>query len=178
MKSKSTTTRSRKGTSLAELPIVIWMIFVFLLMPMLSMATMTLRSALLNAIVQNAGAAAAKAKTFEVGTADKPSAKAIAKATMNDAIKVIPGLKVINVDAQIITTAVANGTPQRSSSKLTTPADTNVNVYQIETQAKCQIDPLIKISPAICGDIPGVSGPLTVSYAARAMAENPNGLNK
>jgi hypothetical protein len=170
--------RSKKGTTLAELPIVIWMIFVFLLMPMLSMATMTLRSALLNAVVQNAGAAAAKAKTFEVGSADKPSAKTIAKTSMTDALKMIPGLTLVNVDAQIITTAVVSGTPQRTATKLPLPADTNVNVYQIETNTICEIEPLIKISPAICGNIPGVSGPLRVQYAARAMAENPNGLNK
>jgi hypothetical protein len=170
--------RNQKGTTLAELPMVIWLIFVFLLMPMLSMATMTLRSALLNAVVQSAGTAAAKARTFETGSADKPSAKQIAQDEMTNGTKSIPGLTLVNVDTQIISTAVNNGTPIRSTSKLALPADTSQNVYQIETVAKCTIDPLIRISPAICGHIPGVSDPLTVTYASRAMAENPQGLNK
>jgi hypothetical protein len=178
MKLQSARLRSRKGTSLAELPLVLWLIFVFLLMPMLSMATMTLRSALLNAVVQNAGSAAAKARTFEVGTTDKPSAITIANRSIVDGVKLIPGLSMRNVNCGIIETAVANGTPQRRSTKLDRPADTSITVYQIETTATCQIEPLIKISPAICGVIPGVSAPLTVSYAARAMAENPQGLNK
>lgn len=170
--------RSRKGTTLAELPIVLWVIFVFLLMPMLSMATMTLRSALLNSVVQNAGTAAAKAKTFEVGTSSKPSAQSIARTAMADGLRMIPGLRLIGVEAQIITTPLPSGSPARSTTKLALPADTSANVYQVETKATCQIDPLVKISPAICGNIPGVSAPLTVSYAARAMAENPQGLNK
>jgi competence protein ComGC len=167
-----------QGSTLAEMPMVIWLIFIFLLMPMLSLATMTLRSALLNAVVQNAGAAAAKAKTFEVGTADKPSATEISRQVMTDSIKTIAGLKLTSVQTNIITTRLPAGTPVRQPTKLALPADASANVYQIETAATCQIEPLVKLSPAICGTIPGVSAPLTVTDAARAMAENPQGLNK
>lgn len=170
--------RTNKGTTLTELPMVLWLIFVFLLMPMLSMATMTLRSAVLNAIVQNAGTAAAKARTFETGSVGKPSAQQIARDEMENATRSIPGITLVDVNTQIISTAVNNGTPVRSSAKLALPADTSQNVYQIETAARCTIEPLIRISPSICGHIPGVSDPLTVTYSARAMAENPQGLNK
>lgn len=170
--------RSRKGTSLAELPMVLWLIFVFLLMPMLSMATMTLRSALVNAIVQTAGNSAAKARTFAVDSPTKPCAQTIASNEMKNACKTIPGVTLRNVQTRIIVTAVNNGTPIRMTSKLPLPADTSQNIYQIETEATCSIEPLIRITPAICGHIPGVSDPLITTTTARAMAENPQGLNK
>ncbi len=157
---------------------MLFFIFVLMLMPMLSLATMTLRSALMNAVVQNAAQSAAKAKTFALGTEAKPSALASATQVILDSVKVFPGLAITSVDCAILTTPLPSGAVVRSSSKLTQPADSSRNIYLIETVARGSVEPLIKVGNTIFGDVPGVTSPLVVSYVARAMAENPQGLNQ
>lgn len=170
--------RKAKGSSLAELPLALWLIFGLMMMPMLSMATLTLRSALMNVTVQNAAQAAAKAKTFATGTSEKPSAMQIAEETIRNSVATFPGLRVTSINCAIVTTAIAPGSLPVRSGKLTTPADSSRFVYQIETVAQGQIEPLFKISPGLFGNVPGVTAPLVVSYVARQMAENPQGLDK
>lgn len=179
--SKSSTTnggRSKNGSSLIELPLALWFIFVMLLMPMLSMATMTLRSALMNSVVQNAGQAAAKAKTFEASSPTKPSALNVADQVVRGSVAQFPGLSVEGVDCDILVTPVPAGLVNRFNGKLPTPADSSRNLYQVETKVRGQIQPLFLISPQLFGNVPGVTAPLVVSYVSRAMAENPQGLNK
>lgn len=177
--SRKMSKRNRKGTTLLELPIAIWLIFVMLLMPMLSMATMGLRYAILNVVVANAAQAAARAKTFEAVSSDgKPPATQVAPDTMAREIGKFSGMSVQSVAVGIVQTPVNSGAPTRTTAKLAQPADTSRNIYQIETSVRGQIQPLFLITPALIGNVPGVSAPLPVTFVAREMAENPQGLNK
>lgn len=170
--------RTRKGTTLAELPMMLWFIFVLMLMPMLSISTLTLRSALMNAVVQNAAQSAAKAKTFSTGTAKRPSALQAATQVIIASVRQFPGLTVGSVNCVILTTPVLAGGVSRSSTRLAAPADSSRNIYQIETVVVGRVEPLIKMSPTLFGVIPGVTAPLLVTYMGRAMSENPQGLNQ
>jgi hypothetical protein len=170
--------RHQTGSSMLEMPAMLWISIIVMLMPMLSLATITLKSALMNAAVQDGVFLAAKAKTFQVGTSDKPAAMALAEGTVRGNAKKFQGLNVANVETDIIITPVAGGPPTRSPNKLTTPADTSRFIYQIETIVRGEIQPLFQVNPNIVGSIPGVSAPVLITYSAREMAENPQGLNK
>jgi hypothetical protein len=166
------------GASMAEIPLTLSVLIVILAMPLLCMATLTLKSALLNAAVQDGAFLACKAKTYQTGTTDKPAAIFLAEQTIKANALKFAGLNINSVSTDIIITPVAGGPPSRTSAKLAAPADTSRFIYQIETVAKGQIEPLINLNPKIVGNIPGVSAPMLVSYAAREMAENPQGLDK
>lgn len=170
--------RKANGSSLLEIPVVLWLTFVVLMMPLLSMATITLRSALMNCAVQDGAHDAAKARTFETGTADKPSAVVLAQTAIKRTADKFSGLVVDSVQTNIVTTPVAAGAVQRQASKLTIPADTSRFIYQIETVANGHIDPPFRLNADVFGRVPGLTTPVAVSYVAREMAENPQGLNQ
>jgi len=161
--------RAAKGVSLIELPMMLWLLLVVLLMPMLGLATLT---------VQDGVHIASKARTYLAGTADKPPAVQIADTTIKASSLKWAGLAVSNVQTNIIITPVAGGASTRQSGKLAAPADTSRFIYQIETVATGQIEPIFRLNPGVVGVIPGVSAPALVSYSAREMAENPQGLDK
>lgn len=170
--------RSKSGTSIIEVPFSIWLIFTMILMPMLAVGTVTLRSSLMNAVVQDGAHAAAKAKTFEVGTADKPSAITLGKQTILEMVAKFPGLTIDNVDTDILITDVDSGAKSRSEDKLSVPADSSKFIYQIETVATGKIEPVFAFNSDMFGTVPGLNAPIVVSYVAREMAENPQGLDK
>jgi hypothetical protein len=170
--------RKAHGASLVELPLMLWLMFGLMMLPMLALATVTLKSALMNAAVQDGAHFASKAKTFERSVAGKPSAVTLANESIKNAAIKFSGLTIDSVVTQIIVTPVSGGAVVRTTSKLTAPADTSKFLYQIETVAKGKIAPLLPLNPSIVGEIPGMSAPILVSYAAREMAENPQGLDK
>lgn len=169
--------RLSHGYSLLELPMMMWVVFLVILMPMVALATMTLKATLMNAAVQDGVNVAAKAKTFQSGTADKPAATTLADGAIRNVASKFAGLSVQSITTDIVVTPVAGGAVTRSG-KLTIPADTSRFIYQVETVAKAKIDPLLPLNPAMVGNIPGLSAPMFISYAARQMAENPQGLDK
>lgn len=133
----------------------------------------------MNAVISNGASSAARAKTFESPSSDgKPPAKQIGPDTIRDTIKKFPGMRVTAVNVVILQTPTTSGFTTRSSTKLAQPADTSKFIYQIESQVRGEIDPLFLITPGLLGRIPGVSIPLPVSFVAREIAENPQGLNK
>jgi len=170
--------RSKSGTSIIEVPFSIWLILTMVLMPMLAMGTVTLRASLMNAVVQDGAHAASKAKTFEAGTAEKPSAVTLAQQTINEMVAKFPGLTIDKVDTDILITNVETGTKTRSEEKLSAPADSSKFIYQIETVATGKIDPVFSFNSDLFGTIPGLNAPIVVAYVAREMAENPQGLDK
>jgi hypothetical protein len=174
----ATVNRKANGASLVELPMMLWLMFGLMMLPMLALATITLKSALMNAAVQDGAHFASKAKTFENSVAGKPSAITLASDAVRNAALKFNGLTIDSVTTQIVVIPVGGGPVTRTGSKLTAPADTSKFLYQIETVAKGKIAPLLPLNPRVVGEIPGMSAPILVSYSAREMAENPQGLNR
>lgn len=170
--------RTKTGSSLLELPLALWLIFVLMLLPMMWFATLTLKSALAAAATQNAAQAAAKAKTFQVGLPGKQPAQFVAILTAIQSSRMVPDLVVAGVDCDILRTPIGGGPVTRFENKLTEPADTSQFIYQIETEVIVIVQPLIKLSPELFGFQPGVTMPMIARHNARAMAENPQGLNQ
>ena len=170
--------RRNRGTSIIEVPVSIWMVFVMLLMPMLGLASITLRVALMNAVVQDAAHSASRGKTFDTATPGKPSVKDLAKATVLETLKKFSGLSVNSIDSDILITNIENGDVTRSEEKLTTPADSSRFIYQVEVAVKGRIDPIFGTDASFFGRVPGLTEAMPIAYVARQMAETPQGLDK
>lgn len=171
--------RSNKASTLLELPVSIWMVFIVFFMPMMSLASITLKSTLLAIAVQDTVHEAARARAFATSSDEQASAKDLANTRFAEIMQAFPGLRASStVDVDILITNVNSGATTRSEEQLTQAADSNLNVYQIEVSAQGIIDPLIQGNPDLFGVIPGFTAPAVISYSARQMFENPQGLNR
>ncbi len=169
--------RKPLAMSLIELPVMIWLVLVVLLLPMLALATMTLKSALMNSAVQDGVQVASKGKTFESSQPGKPSVKQLADESVRNSASKFSGLGISSIVTSIVITPVDGGPLVRSTSKLAQPADTSKFLYQIETVVNGKISPLFPTNPGQFGAIPGLTQPVNVSYVGREMAEFPQGLD-
>lgn len=170
--------RSKSGSTLLEVPVSLWMVFVVFFMPFIAMGSITLRATLLSLSVHDAIQAAAKARTFNQDSADGKSAKTIAREVFETHTKAFPGLNSSGFDLDIIQTNFTSGQTTRSEDTLTAPANTSTNVYQIEGSAIATIEPLIPFNPNILGSIQGLTEPISVNFTSRQMFENAQGLNR
>ncbi len=166
------------GSHMIEGPLAIWMIFVFLFIPFLNLGMSSLRTAFLNTAVKEAVHHAARSKTFELTDPDGVSATEVANTVARDAASRFGGLTVNTVKTSIIATNVNTGTVVRSSSKLSTAADTTNNLYQLEVRAQAQVDPFFSFNLPFLGPIPGLTAPFPLEVSAIEMVEDPDGLNK
>lgn len=169
--------RTRKGSSLLELPCTLFVFLIMLMMPMLNLATTTLRCSLMGMAVTEGAHAASKAHSYEVGTTEKPAAIILANELVNAAASRFSGLHVDSIQTAIVTTNVASGEVTKQPGKLTTPPDSSRYIYQIETNVQAHIDPLFMLT-SVFGAIPGITTPVPMSYSSREIFENPSGLNQ
>ena len=169
--------RTRKGASLLELPCTLFVFLIMLLMPMLNVATATLRCSLMGMAVTEGAHAASKAHSYEAGSSEKPAAITVANDIINAAAAHFTGLHVDNIQTAIVVTNAASGDVTRQNGRLMTPPDSSRFIYQIETNVRAHIDPLFLLSNSF-GDIPGVTVPIAMNYSSREMFENPAGLNQ
>lgn len=174
MKKKYKGGRSRKAMITAELPIILWILFIGIAFPVLDLATTFLRISFLYAGVHYASISAARAGSFSAPLDGKPSAQDETASKLNQIQKLFTGLSVANVNTAIV--VIKNDTLAKSSQNvpLALPADQSANTYQIEVAADCSADPLFPIPLPI--KVSGLNAPLTMHIAARQYCENPQGL--
>lgn len=170
--------RGNRGSSLLEVPVSLWITLVLMFMPMVSLASITLRSTLFNVAVQDAVQDAAKARTFEQASQAGPDAKTLSKTIFFNRALAFSGLQSTGIKLSIVQVNINNGSSAHFESKLSVPADTSKFIYQIEGSAIGLISPLLPGNFAIFGEIPGLTKEIPVQFTARQMAENPQGLNR
>ncbi len=175
---KSARLRKSSGSSILELPAALWIGLIVFFVPMMALASITLRSSLLNIAVQDAVHAAAKARTFTQASDEGPSAKEVASQVFTDHIAAFPGLGVAAVNLSILSTPFNGAATIRTDNKLSQAADTSSFVYQVETSATGIIEPVFGANAELFGSIPGLTAPMKVSVSAREMFENPQGLDR
>lgn len=169
---------NQSGSSLLEIPLSIWLTIVVLFMPMLALASITLRCTLANIVVQEAVHAAAKARTFKQASPEGSSAAQIAENLFQEQKKTFSGLNIGPLDLDVLSIKVSDGTVSRSEEQLLIPADSARFVYQIEGTAPCVIDPIFPVQAEIFKQIPGLTAPMKIQFSARQMFENTQGLNR
>ena len=170
--------RKANGSTLLELPVSLWMVFVVFMMPMIALSSITMRATLMMVAVQDAVQGAAKAKSFTTSGADGLSAKDIATARFANFLSNFAGLQASAIDLDIVQTTIVSGQIQRFRDQLPSPSDTNFFMYQIEGKTTASIDPIFPANEQIFGRVAGLTTPIQITLSARQMAENAQGLNR
>jgi Flp pilus assembly protein TadG len=167
-----------RGSFLADGPLIIWLVFLFLFLPLLDFSAALLRSTFLYMAVHNAARNAAKSRSFLNPIGSDPSATQIASNTVTNVASMWSGVKVNSILAEIVTTNLDTQTVSRQANPLTTPADDSNNTYQIEVTVTGSVDPLVTFNMPWIGNggVPGLTKPMAVTMIDRQYVENPQGL--
>lgn len=170
--------RRKNGSSLAELGPALFLVFIILIFPMGTLASIGLRYSFLIMTVRGAAREAAKCKQFQAdANAYQISAKNASAQTVARYLQRFGGINVTNNRTYI---QIYNKTSQNitfSDVPLNT-IDEQANVYNIGVALTAQVEPLFRNSSAKWGTVPGLTAPFPITAVAAAVAENPSGLNK
>ncbi len=170
--------RSNKGTLLAELPLAMWIMFVVITIPMIDLATITLRTTFLVTAAHHAASAAARSTYFQTNNGSSLSAKQAAQTQATYDLQRFGMSLTTPVTTNIVTTTVGTNQTTRTSAPLITPPDSTNNTYSIEVIVTSQVNPLIPFNLRYFGTVPGLTAPMTITCAAQEFSENPQGLTK
>jgi len=146
------------------------------------MAAITIRATLLNAAAKDAAHAAAKALTFEQAEEGHPSARQLAESTAYATAGKFPGVTISRVSTSIIVTDADK--PSEPSSVRTTKLppseviDTSKNVYSVQVEVSGQVEPMVRFSLPVFGDVPGLTKPMEMKVTGVEMFENAEGLKE
>ena len=173
----SASIRSKKG-SMAELGPVLFVLLFMFVIPMINLGSLATRYALAMTVCREAAHQSAVSYTFEKGSPGKPSAIEAVDAAVSSTVARFAGIKIVSKDIDIIATDVNTEAIDRFTDKLTAPANTQSNIYTLETILVADLSPLITYTGPFLSNIPGLTGPYRVRLCAREFAENPQGLNQ
>jgi hypothetical protein len=167
--------RRSRGSVIAELPMVLWILFMVICFPMLNLATAFFRVSFLYAGVHFASISAARSASYLAPVDGKPSAVNEAVAKLNLLKNSFAGLDVQNIKTEIVVTNNDTLAMSNYNAPLAKPADQSVNSYQIQVSATCSGQPLVVVPSPF--SIAGVNAPLVFNLQAKQYCENPQGLN-
>lgn len=170
---KLTKNRSRRGSTMADTPITLWLLFLGLTFPLMDLASVTMRYTFLLAAARDGAFAGSREQSFTL-------ADAAMKAKINQTAASFTGITINNIATNIVITNIGTKAVTRQSVKLAAPANTSTNLYQIEAQVQGTIEPFINMGGlnSIVPNVPGVTAPVTTSVTCREYFENPQGLNQ
>lgn len=165
---------------MADAPLALWVVFICLTIPLIDLATVSLRSTLLVMVSREAANAAARCKTFKTSLGpDEPSSCDAASNRAYEIASKFSEIRVSDVKTYIVVTNIDSGSSTRQSSRLSQPADTAENLYLVEVEVSGQTSPLIPFSGGgLFGNVPGLTAPVSLTVASRQYHEYPQGLNQ
>ncbi len=171
--------RRASGSFISEAPLVFFVVFLVLSLPLISLAGIGIRSSLFHNAVRQAAAAAAKARSFDANlTPTRLSAKNTAYNRVTSAVAGLGGVTLVGLVTNIAMTDLGTRVTTRQSTKLTSPADEAQFLYHIEVQATANIEPLGSNLTSIFGGVPGLTAPIQLRAVAREFCEVAEGLDK
>lgn len=168
--------RKQKGNSIVELPFVLWTILLVLFYPLVNYATIAIRSGFVFHAAQTAALTASKARSYSTSTAADPSAQQVALDTAHLALDTCDGIKLNNVETEIVITKISDKTKSTTKTKLTTPPNLAENTYQLQVNIDTSVDPLMKVDSQVFGSIPGITTAYNLKVSQRHFVENSQGL--
>lgn len=162
----------------AELPIVLWILFCGLTIPLVILISFSIRYNFLVAASRDAAFAASRCRTFASDVSStKQSAIHTAESVAQACASQFKEVSVSSVNTNIIITKLKDGTVSKTNKALSQPADTSTYAYQIEVVVSGSTGPILKLSRGK-QNIPGLTAPINVSVCSRDFFENPQGLNQ
>ncbi|HEY9714456.1 MAG TPA: hypothetical protein V6C72_13375 [Chroococcales cyanobacterium] len=167
------------GSAFLDIPFALWILILGIFMPLICFATIGLRYTFFMNAANQAAHAASHAKSFEQDFPPNMSSQTIAREIAQKACQAFAGIKLNSVTTYIVITPVAAGSsPSQQASKLSTPADEENNLYQIQVRLSGEINPFIPLPTGVFGyKIPGLTNPYPVDLFAKEPSENTQGLN-
>ena len=165
--------RSQSGTMLAELPFVLWMLFVFLLFPLLIVASIGYRGSVLYYAASQATNKAGKASTYT-------NAGSKAASVLTADLAPFTGISASPPVVSIVVKPLAGGSPTIYTAPLAAgTVNTSTYLYFIKTQTDADLSPLVQFNGSWMGmPIPGLTGPYHLTFNMESYAENPSGLTQ
>jgi hypothetical protein len=176
--------RRRRGTTIAELPLGLWMVFVGIGFPVFILATLTARFALFWEAAREAAQAACQARTFYNNPPFPSTALSAVNAANSAASNVLatfPG-STLTQPAQVwivITPISSQGTltPNMYGPNMALSAvNTDLNMYQVRVVLTGKVQPLFTLPFSYFGNIPGLTQAFPTTVAEERVFENPEGL--
>ena len=160
-----------------EMAIVIFVLLFCIALPIVDLATITLRVSLLNTCARDAAFHSAKAKTFLSDVSSTSlSAKNLADRIALMEAAAFNDISIDSVQTYILITNLDTKAVSRQSTILTVAPNTDQYVYQIEVVVNGRVRPLLLFSKNWFGDVPGLTDWVRVSVRSREYCENPQGL--
>ena len=189
---KSSFRRQKFGGTLAETPVALAVFFLFLMFPLIDLATIALRSATAYSAATNGVHAAALAPTFlndsqvpdpisGAPTLKLSAVHAAVKAAQATKSAGLTGCDFNDTDIKVRIIGIAlkpeSGLPalQGQDGQPLTLIDPNY-VYELEVTVAAQVSPLFTLSDRIFGAIPGLTVPIPLTVSSRQISENSGGL--
>lgn len=171
---QSITIRKRKtnGSSLIELPICLFILFVLFLFPLIDVATIAIRSTTSFAAAQNAAIRAARTSSFQ-------SARTAAVNAARETAARCPGVSLDPSDVRVWIAAVPfDGGAQIRQQTPLRQIQKDRYLYQIEVEVRSQVQPLVTCNPGLFGVVPGLTAPMSINSVGREICEQPQGLTR
>lgn len=158
---------------MADTPITLWLLFLGLTLPLMDLASITMRYTFLLAAARDGAFAGSREQTYTLADA---ALKAKVAATAAN----FTGITVNTVKTNVVTVNIGNKAVTRQSTKLAAPANVAANLYQIECELTGTIQPFINMggSAAVLPNVPGITAPVNTTVTCREYFENPQGLNQ
>jgi hypothetical protein len=174
------TRRKSNGNAIADMPAVLWVLFVLILFPLINLATVGLRYTFMLTTSREAAMSASRASTFyaDASASDK-SARNSAVAMANSTAGRFNGLVVTNTTTNLLVTDLSTNNVTRYSTPIPASSiDTVNNLYSYEVTVTGTVMPLVRYRGPVFGNISGLTGPMNVAITSQKMCENTQGLSQ
>jgi len=171
--------RRKRGTTIAEMPLAMWIIIMGICFPILILGIITMRFGFFWNACREAAKQAAKCPTFEVDSSQGKSAVNTADQVATLAANSFNGISIVYpVNVYVLQTDVSAGTSIKNADRKRLPsaADTDKNIYEVQVELNGLIAPLVPVGSL--GSIPGLTSPFPVTVRAQYSCEVPQGLDQ
>lgn len=178
MTKRQASQRAQKGTAIAESPIVLLTVLIFLAFPMINLGAIGYRSYFLIASCREAAHKAAKSLTFRqkapIQVANNVPAETVAADTITRYLSIFNGVQIKSVRTGIVT--INNKTGEKTGPVYNPVKTTYGNIYYLDVELVAEAVPMITYNGGLLGAIPGITAPVRIQTHAREVFENPKGL--
>ena len=172
---RSTTVKRRRpfqfnGQTVCELPLLLWLTFVGIGLPLCGLVSLAFRSALLTCMVNDCCVHASRAMSFS-------DAQTTVKQRLSIGCANFSGIQLCDCSVTVVAKRLDNGFEQESSSPISPASiDTESTKYFLKLQVDGKISPLLPPGQNVL-QIPGLTCPYGVRISRQLYVENPLGLS-
>ena len=167
---RTNSARSSAGTSLAELPVNLWIFIFLLLIPFIDFVTMGCRGSLAYFGVRDATLQASLANSYS-------NAQATANAVLARDAAAWTGIGYSGTNVYAVQVDQSGAETQGPANAPWPGTINSADVYLIRVSTSASCSPLVNMAPSgTWGSVPGLTSPITITFTYQVAAESPQGL--